>query len=113
MITNAKDAILAREAIGKSVDGLIELKAMKKDEEIEIYIIDNGIGIEQSILDKVFDPYFTTKFEAQGIGLGLYMSKMIIEKNMGGKLSCQNGKNGGAEFKIILNESKGGLNELS
>ena len=49
----------------------------------------------------IFEPYFTTKSSLQGTGLGLYMSKMIIEKNMGGELSVEN-KDDGAVFKVKI-----------
>ena len=57
-------------------------------------IRDNGGGIDSEIIERIFDPYFTTKFEAQGTGLGLYMSKMIIEKNMSGYLNVSSSKEG-------------------
>jgi signal transduction histidine kinase len=53
------------------------------------------------VINKVFEPYFTTKFEAQGTGLGLYMAKTIIEKNMNGQLTCHNIENG-AIFTISI-----------
>ena len=64
-----------------------------------VTIRDNAGGIEESILEKIFDPYFTTRGPEQGTGLGLYMSKMIIEKNIPGTLSVRN-REKGAEFRI-------------
>jgi signal transduction histidine kinase len=55
-----------------------------------IKIIDNAGGIQSEIMNKIFDPYFTTKHQSQGTGIGLYMSKDIVEKNMKGELSVQN-----------------------
>ena len=62
-------------------------------------ITDNAGGIAEEILAKIFDPYFTTKGPDKGTGVGLFMSKTIIEKNMGGSLSVCNSGNG-AEFRI-------------
>jgi signal transduction histidine kinase len=60
-----------------------------------------GGGISKGVMEKIFDPYFTTKEQTQGTGLGLYMSKQIIENSMCGSLTARN-SNGGAEFKITL-----------
>jgi signal transduction histidine kinase len=51
-------------------------------------------------MEKIFDPYFTTKEEGKGTGMGLYMSKVIVEKNMQGKLRVNNSLEG-AEFTIV------------
>ncbi|HTP65419.1 MAG TPA: ATP-binding protein [Geobacteraceae bacterium] len=62
-------------------------------------IADNGGGIPAEIMGRVFDPYFTTKELGKGTGIGLFMSKTIIEKSMGGRLTVRN-VDGGAEFRI-------------
>ena len=64
-----------------------------------VTIADNAGGIAEDIIGKVFDPYFTTKGPQQGTGVGLFMSKAIIENNMGGRLSVRN-TGEGAEFRI-------------
>jgi len=60
---------------------------------------DNGGGIPEEILDRIFDPYFTTK--ADGSGIGLYMSKMIIELHMKGSITAKNIE-GGVEFIVSV-----------
>ena len=66
---------------------------------IRLEIFDNGTCINNDILDSIFDPYFSTKIDKNGTGLGLYMSKLIVEEHHNGKLSCINIKNG---VKFIL-----------
>jgi len=63
-----------------------------------IIIEDNGGGIDANIIEKVFDPYFSTKMEKNGTGLGLYMAKLIIEKYHKGELKVVNTKDGVSFF---------------
>jgi signal transduction histidine kinase len=96
LINNAKD-ILIQKRIKKP---LITIKLRQN----RVCIEDNGGGVKQDIIDRIFEPYFTTKEQGKGTGMGLYMSKMIIEDNMGGKLSVKNGALGAIfciEFKNI------------
>ncbi len=93
IINNAKDAL-----IEKNIENA---KITIKIEKPKIIIKDNAGGIPSEIIDRIFEPYFTTKEQGKGTGLGLYMSKMIIEKNMNGKLHVENDKNG-AKFIIEL-----------
>jgi C4-dicarboxylate-specific signal transduction histidine kinase len=98
LINNAKDVLIDR----KPVSPTIEI-SVKKDDNHKIVIIvkDNGGGIPDSIIEKIYDPYFTTKAEGKGTGIGLYMSKMIIENNMGGTLCAFNDEQG-ANFVITV-----------
>ena len=97
IINNAKDALLE-----KNIDNAsITIELLDKS----ITIRDNAGGIPDEILKRVFEPYFTTKEQGKGTGMGLYMSKMIIEENMKAKLSVSN-VDGGAEFKMDFNEAQ-------
>ncbi|MFY4843453.1 ATP-binding protein [Aliarcobacter butzleri] len=71
------------------------------NENLVIYIEDNALGINSDLLDKIFEPYFTTKHKAQGTGLGLYIAKMIVENSLLGFLSVENKQNG-ARFTIKI-----------
>ena len=97
IINNAKDAILEQ----KINNPCISFKLTKENGRSILRIRDNGGGIHPTILPKIFDPYFSTKDNRQGTGIGLYMSKMIIEQNMGGELTAYNVEEG-AEFCIVV-----------
>lgn len=97
MISNAKDILVER----KVKKPKIEITLFRKDEKSYLYVADNGGGIAPEIKEKIFTPYFTTKEQTMGTGIGLYMSKTIIEKNMGGSLTFVDIE-GGTEFCIIL-----------
>ncbi len=92
LINNAKDAIIDRNIENPSIKITIEKN--------KILIRDNAGGIYPENEDKIFDPYFTTKKDINGTGLGLYMSQVILEKNMDGRLYCQNDYPNGSTFVI-------------
>jgi len=97
LLKNAEDALL--ENIISTP--LIEIKTYVNNENVYIFISDNAKGIPEDIIDKIFDPYFSTKSEKDGTGLGLYMSKIIINDHCQGDLSVQSGPNG-TTFKIKI-----------
>ena len=97
IIKNSKEALLDN----KIKDSKITIDIYEKDDYIVTDIKDNGLGIKESIIHRVFDPYFTTKDVSSGTGLGLYMSKMIIEKHLHGQLTVENIESG-ACFTILL-----------
>ncbi len=103
ILNNSKDAIASKISTSTKTRGTIEININNSEDKSKIIISirDNGGGVPEDILERIFEPYFTTK-EAGGTGLGLYMSKTIIETNMGGMLRVGNAK-GGAEFLISLN----------
>ena len=96
ILLNAKDALMAKNMDKKSITLTIDIKNTSS----VVIIKDNAGGIKEDIIGLIFEPYFSTK-KIQGTGLGLYMSKMIIEKNMQGRLSVKNDIYG-AVFEIIL-----------
>ncbi len=80
---------------------IIKIETRKDKNWLIIEISDNGGGVDNKIIDNIFEPYFTTKKKKSGTGLGLYMSKMMIEEHSGGLLSIENSDDG-AVFKISL-----------
>ena len=97
IINNSKDALLER----CPEDPIITVCCDKQGEKSVVTIQDNAGGVSDMVIDRIFDPYFTTKDKAQGTGVGLYMAKMIIEKNMHGRLTISN-TDEGALFRIEL-----------
>jgi PAS domain S-box-containing protein len=99
MLANAKDAFIQNNIENKRV--IISL--VEENKNIKITITDNAGGISEDIKDKIYDPYFTTKHQSQGTGLGLYMSTQIIHNHFHGKIYEQNIENEehlGASFVI-------------
>jgi C4-dicarboxylate-specific signal transduction histidine kinase len=95
ILNNARDVLMEREIKDPRVTIVINSESGR----VVVTIADNAGGIPDEIIDKIFDPYFTTKGLQTGTGIGLFMSKTIIEKNMGGSLTAQNTATG-AEFRI-------------
>jgi C4-dicarboxylate-specific signal transduction histidine kinase len=97
ILTNARDAFLER----GTENPRVVIAIFREGERPVITISDNAGGIPEEIIGKVFDPYFTTKGFHKGTGIGLFMSKVIVEKNAHGSLTVRN-TGTGAEFKIVL-----------
>jgi PAS domain S-box-containing protein len=95
IMMNAKDALLER----KVEKPRLSIRLFRAGAKAILTITDNAGGVPPAIVDKIFDPYFTTKGPDKGTGIGLFMSKTIIEKHMNGTLSARNTPTG-AEFRI-------------
>ena len=97
LLKNAQDIILEK----KLENGIIWINAYEESSFFVIEIEDNAGGIPDAIIPKLFDPYFSTKTERNGTGLGLYMSKIIVEEHCHGSLHVENSPNG-AKFTIKI-----------
>lgn len=82
-------------------DPYIDIKIQNGDSDVIVVIVDNGGGVKDGSADRIFEPYFTTKPTAHGSGLGLFMIKNIVEKNMGGVVEARN-TDEGLSLKITL-----------
>jgi len=103
IVNNAKDALIEQNTKEKK----IEIKIEEKNGDVTISITDNAGGIDTAIIDKIFDPYFSTKDEKNGTGIGLYMTRMIVIEHMNSKIQVHNNHEG-AVFEITI---KGALCE--
>lgn len=102
ILNNAKDAFLRRKIFTPKV----VVNVAKTGSDYIITICDNARGIREDMLEKIFDPYVTTKHKSQGTGLGLYIAKMIVQESMDGELAVNNIYDG-ACFEIKLREKNG------
>ncbi|NPA10866.1 MAG: HAMP domain-containing histidine kinase [Epsilonproteobacteria bacterium] len=93
IVNNAIDVLNERNIQNRK----IKIRVSNKKIEIE----DNAGGVDEKIINKIFEPYFTTKFQSQGTGIGLYMSRVIITQHFNGEIYVKNSENG-AIFVIEL-----------
>ncbi len=105
ILTNANDALRHK----VSADKYIFIDTLKNKNQLIIQIKDNAGGIDDDIIDKIFEPYFTTKHQFNGTGIGLYMSKLLTEKHLKGEIKVRNEEytfmdkiHKGALFEVIL-----------
>ena len=106
IITNAKDALID---LKDEEARYIFINISKNQKNIVIEIFDNAMGIKDEIISRVFEPYFTTKHKSQGTGIGLYMSKILVDNNLKGNIAVENHtfiynnkEFKGAKFNILL-----------
>jgi len=97
ILNNAVDVVVSSNPVRKE----ISIEVLRSEEYVSIIITDSGEGIDEKLLERVFEPYFSTKSE-NGTGLGLYMAKMIVYEHMGGDIFVKNSDKGGAQFTIRL-----------
>jgi signal transduction histidine kinase len=91
-----------KKRLGDQFNPVVTVSTKKVNEAIEIRVRDNGFGISQPVIDKIFQPFYTTKPTGQGTGLGLSMSYDIITKEHGGTIEVETNENEYAEFIIRL-----------
>lgn len=97
LLANARDAFRDREV----EEPRLNIRLFRENGRLVVSVADNGGGIPEEIIDRIFEPYFTTKGPDRGTGIGLFMSKTIVEKHMGGRLSVAN-RGEGAEFRVEI-----------
>ncbi len=113
IINNSKDAFLDKKIDTKSRYLFIDANKSEEDLLTTITIRDSAGGIEEEIIDRIFQPYTTTKFQDQGTGIGMYMTYQIINKHFKGNISVNNHEYKyndkqlrGAEFKLAFKDSE-------
>lgn len=101
VLNNTKDAVVENDIQNPR----LKITTEESENQVFIKIQDNAGGVSQEVLDRMYEPYFTTKFESHGTGIGLYMSKMIIENSMKGSLTSQNEEEGLLTIIVIEKET--------
>jgi len=102
LVYNAADAIKEIQEKQPDYIGQIEIFVIVEKDSLKIEITDNGTGIKKEALERLFEPYFTTKGDEKGTGLGLHMAKLILEKHFKGSIIARN-NDVGCTFTITLN----------
>ena len=95
LMSNSVDALASND------DGVISIQCARLGEKVVVRYVDNGPGLSEEAAGKIFEPFFTTKPSGKGLGLGLAISKFIVDA-IGGKIECHNLPAGGLEFTIVL-----------
>jgi two-component system C4-dicarboxylate transport sensor histidine kinase DctB len=95
LMSNSVDALASND------NGVISIQCARLGEKVVVRYVDNGPGLSEEAAGKMFEPFFTTKPSGKGLGLGLAISKFIVDA-IGGKIECHNLPGGGLEFTIVL-----------
>ena len=98
ILINAKSALIRNKSLKEKI---IDIRVIKTKNRVIIEIEDNAGGIDENIINNIFEPYFTTNFNSNGVGVGLYLSYDIVVNQLNGKISAKNGSLG-AIFRIEL-----------
>ncbi len=101
LLANGIDAC-SDDSLGESGDRWVRISLMGEPQTIVMLVEDNGSGIPDNHMDKIFEPFFTTKPNGQGLGIGLSMTKRIVEKDFGGVLTAKSEIGKGSSFKVHL-----------
>ena len=105
LFNNSFHAVMQKNAstssAGQSYDPTVSVCTKRLDRKIEVHVRDNGVGIPKNVVDKIFQPFFTTKPTGQGTGLGLSLSYDIIKAH-GGEIKVETKEGEGAEFIVQL-----------
>jgi signal transduction histidine kinase len=103
LLNNAFYAVIEKKNLGiEGYEPVITISTKRLGDKVEIKVSDNGNGIPSQVMDKIFQPFFTTKPAGQGTGLGLSLSYDIITKGHGGELTVQTMQGEGSTFTIQL-----------
>lgn len=94
LVSNALDAVIEKRSGGSGEAGKVTVSLAAANDKVVVEVLDDGCGIPPQHADKIFDPYFTTKAGEKGTGIGLYMTRLIIEESMAGALSFTSGEHG-------------------
>ncbi len=97
LLNNARDALIEKNVSNPR----IRISVYNDNGKLFIEVEDNAGGIKEELIDRIFEPYFTTKSKKEGTGLGLYISRIIVEGHLGGRIYAENGEEG-ARFTIVL-----------
>jgi signal transduction histidine kinase len=87
ILNNSRDELIKKDS---NTEKLVFINVSKEKKNLLLEIKDNAGGIPENIIERIFEPYFTTKYQSQGTGIGLYMSSEIIHKSMNGKINVKN-----------------------